>query len=173
MDKVWPQHQQRLEMALLEEAEHARKTSEEAVNALQRKRSVFRDSPFFAKRGSLTGVVMQQVPSRKFPSLFHFSCLLDLLRMKSDLIVDSVGVAAVGFVAISVWFVPLVWTRETLCPKVDGPNSGEALFEWSVICESYPHNSWFSWTSSGSYTFTPLEWKLHILSRRSPWLCWN
>lgn len=64
MDKVWPQHQQRLEMALLEEAEHARKTSEEAVNALQRKRSVFRDSPFFAKRGSLTGVVMQQVPSR-------------------------------------------------------------------------------------------------------------
>ncbi|VDN18157.1 unnamed protein product [Gongylonema pulchrum] len=74
MDKVWPQHQQRLELALLEEEENARQISEDALNALQRKRSVFRDSPFFAKRDSLTGMVMQHVPSRtalegsRFPS---------------------------------------------------------------------------------------------------------
>ncbi|VDN07446.1 unnamed protein product [Thelazia callipaeda] len=61
MDKIWPQHQQRLEIALLEEAEHARKISSDALNALQRKRSVFRDSPYFAKRESLTGIMMSKI----------------------------------------------------------------------------------------------------------------
>lgn len=69
MDKIWPQHQQRLEMALLEEAEIARKISSDALNALQRKRSVFFDSPYFVKRGSLTGITIPKVPSRKFTSL--------------------------------------------------------------------------------------------------------
>lgn len=54
MDKVWPQHQQRLEMALLEEVKIARKISSDASNALQRKRSVFYEPPYFVKRNSLT-----------------------------------------------------------------------------------------------------------------------
>lgn len=70
MDKVWPQHQQRLEMALLEEAEIARKTSVDAFSALQRKRSAFFDSPYFVKHGSLTGVTIPKVPSRKFTSWY-------------------------------------------------------------------------------------------------------
>ncbi|KAM3725145.1 Innexin-7 [Dirofilaria immitis] len=73
MDKVWPQHQQRLEMALLEEAEIARKISSDALNAVQKKRSVFFDSPYFVKRGSLTGITIPKVPSR---SVLENSCLL-------------------------------------------------------------------------------------------------
>ncbi|EJW83721.1 innexin family protein [Wuchereria bancrofti] len=71
MDKVWPQHQQRLELALLEEAETARKISSDALNALQRKRSVFFDSPYFVKRSSLTGITIPKVPSR---SMLGSSC---------------------------------------------------------------------------------------------------
>lgn len=79
MDKVWPQHQQRLEMALLEEAEVARKISSDALNALQRKRNIFFDSPYFVKRGSLTGMTTPKVPSRRFTFLYLVFLTLSVL----------------------------------------------------------------------------------------------
>ncbi|VDK72767.1 unnamed protein product [Litomosoides sigmodontis] len=83
MDKVWPQHQQRLEMALLEEVETARKISSDALSAVQRKRNVFFDSPYFVKRSSLTGMTIPKVPSR---SILRNSCALSRNNSKDSMI---------------------------------------------------------------------------------------